>query len=346
MMQGRSSASPIGLDIGRQSIKAVQWTGPRSAPRMTATAIIARTGEGAIPALDEAQRLGEILWRRGFHGRRAIVAIPEACALASVVEVPPASAGAPVAQIAAAELARLHGADPGDLETAYWPLPAAGPKGQRHEAVAVGVRRDAITALLDSLQARDGAGFEVVAADVGPCARVRAASLTPRQDDAWALLDIGWSSSRLCVVQRGLIIYDRALPDSGMAHLELRLGQECALKPEDIRHVLGQTPGTAPRRISGAWLNAITNYAGVVAAEAKDSLRFLALHRGIALPKTIALTGGGAESLPVVEQLSLAMDGACAPLSLNRHSPAPRPEGRAPNFSALSTALGLALWAA
>lgn len=367
MMLGRRGVSPIGLDLGRQAIKAVQWEGSAGAPRIVASARIARTDESAIPSLEESARLAEILWRRGFQGRRAVIAAPESSALTAVVEVPPAGGGAPVRQIAASELARLHGTDAEELETDSWTLPAAGPKGQRHEAVAVGVRRGEMLALLDSLQSKEGAGFEVIAADSSVCARVRAAMLAQKGvTDAWALLDMGWSASRLSVVHNRLIIYDRALPDSGMAHLELRLEQECALKHEDIRYVLGQTPGAPTRRISGAWQGAIGTYAGILAGEVQDSLRYLALHRGIAMPRTIVLTGGGAESPPVLEHLSKAMDG----LSV---TPGPRPKaaeedgakatqaaagasgvssavaGRKGRFAAppgLWTALGLSLWAA
>jgi len=369
MMLGGRGVSPIGLDLGRQAIKAVQWAGSAGSPRIVASARIARTDESAIPTLEESSRLAEILWRRGFQGRRVVVGVPESSSLTAVVEVPPANAGAPVRQIAAGELARLHGTNVEDLETDSWMLPAAGSKGQRHEAVAVGVRRGEMLALLDSLQARDGAGFEVVAADASVCARVRAATLGLRTiTEAWALLDMGWSSSRLSVVHDRLIIYDRALPDSGLAHLELRLEQDCALKPEDIRYVLGQTAGAAPRRVSGAWQGAIGTYTGILAGEVQDSLRYLALHRGIAMPRMIVLTGGGAESAPVLEHLSKAMDGMNVtpapparpvqtddPGAAGGAAPAAgsvaasHPTARRQKFAAppaLWTALGLSLWAA
>lgn len=364
MMLGSRGVSPIGIDLGRQAIKAVQWEGSAASPRLVASAQIARTDGAAIPTLEESARLAEILWRRGFHGRRVVVGVPESASLTAVVEVPPARAGAPVRQIAAGELARLHGTDLEELETDSWPLPAAGPKGQRHEAVAVGVRRAEIMALLESLQSGQGAGFEVLAADASVCARVRAAMLPQRgTSDAWALLDIGWSASRLSVVHDRLIIYDRALPDSGMAHLELRLEQECALKPEDIRYVLGQTPNAPTRRISGAWQGAIGTYAGILAGEVQDSLRYLALHRGIPMPRTVVLTGGGAESGHVLEHLAKAMDGMAVtpspPSTISGQSggavataaslAAGQLFARRQKFAAppvMWTALGLSLWAA
>jgi Tfp pilus assembly PilM family ATPase len=302
--------------------------------------------ENALPGADEARRLAEILWRHGFQGRRAIVAVPESSILASVVEVPPAASGAPIATIASAELARLHGADGAELETDFWPLPPCGPKGQRHEAIAVGVRRADMMSLLESLQSQGGGGFEVVAADAPPCARARAAMSRQPADRQWAIIDLGWSASRLSVVHDNLIVYERALPDSGLAHLELRLEQECALKPDDIRHVLGKSPGAAPRRISGAWQGAIAAYAAIVAAEVKDSLRYLSLNRGIELPRRAILTGGGAESDPVVKHLAEAIDGA-APFDITSHLH-DRPAHDAPPDprSGLTTALGLALRAA
>ncbi len=346
MMFAGHHLSPIGIDFGRQAIKAVQWSGPRGSPRIVASAAIARTSEAVIPSVEESRRLGEILWRRGFQGRRAVAGVPEGAVLTSVVEIPPPASGVPIAQIAAGELARLHGVDPASLESDYWVLPPAGPKGQRHEAVAVGARREEVLALLDSLQSSAGGGFEVMAVDASACARFRAASLVARPDQTWALLDLGWSAARLSVIHQGLMIYDRALPDSGIAHLELRLEQECALKQDEIRHVLGQVRSAPTRRISGTWLGAVGTYAATVAAEAKDSLRYLSLHRGIAIPRSLVLTGGGAESAPVVAQLTDAMEGASAPLVLRAFGLGRPGDPNSPTGSSLSTALGLALWAA
>jgi Tfp pilus assembly PilM family ATPase len=203
-------------------------------------------------------------------------------------------------------------------------------------------------ALLESVQDADAGGFQVLAADAPPCARARAALRHDSPDRQWALLDLGWTASRLSVVHDRLIVYQRALPDCGMAHLELRLEQECALKPDDIRHVLGQSPAPAPpRRISGAWQAAIAAHAAIVAAEVKDSLRYLALNRGLDIPRRVVLTGGGAESAPVVRHLADAIEGA-EPLVLAQilddaptHAD-PDLTGACPGLAA---ALGLALWA-
>ena len=61
MMLGGRRVSPIGLDLGRQAIKAVQWEGSAGSPRLVASARIARTDESAIPTLEESSRLTEIL---------------------------------------------------------------------------------------------------------------------------------------------------------------------------------------------------------------------------------------------------------------------------------------------
>lgn len=343
---GRGRLTPIGLDIGRRTIKAVQCAGPRSAPQIVASATLSRTDDSPLPRLEEARRLGEVLWRHGFQGRHAVVGVPESLLIAAVVEVPPPSAGAPTGQIAAAELSRLHALDPAELETDCWSLPPAGPKGQRHEAVAVGARRSDMVELLETLQAPDGTGLQAIAADAPPCARARAALLGRAAGDAWVILDLGWAASRLSVLLGGAIIYDRALPDSGMAHLELRLEQECALKPDDIRHVLGQSRAGLGRRISGAWLSAMSTYAERVAAEAKESLRYVSLHRSIAVPRTVVLTGGGAESGPVVSQLTEALDCESSPLMIRPRLRQSAAESDAGPMSGLATALGLALWAA
>lgn len=347
-----TGVTPIGLDVGRHAIKAVQCARGGAAGRIVASVSVERVDESPLPGIDEARRLAEIMWRHGFQGRRAVLGVPESSLLASVVEVPPIGSGAPVPQIAASELARLHGADLAELETDCWVLPPCGPKGQRHEAVAVGVRRAEMLSLIGALQARDGGGFEVVAADAPSCARARAAKLVAGErgtPESWAVLDLGWSASRLSVVDRGMIVYERALQDAGMAHLELRLEQECALKPEDIRHVLGRSRGGATRRVSAAWQAAVATFSGIVATEVKDSLRYLSLNRGIGIPGTVLLTGGGAECTPVLAALSEALEGA-RPLQVAGHEQGGRSaDGRgreSPTGSGLTMALGLTQWAA
>lgn len=336
--------TPIGIDIGRHAIKAVQCAGASGGPRLAAAVCLARSGDGTLPDRDEARRLAEVLWRQGFQGRRAVVAVPEAAMLTALVETPPPAPGVPIAQIAASEIARLHNADPTDLECDFWALPPVGPKGTRHEAVAVAVPRADMLALLDALQHPDGGGLDVIAADAPQCARTRAAQLEPRASAPWALLDLGWSAARLGVVADGVIVYDRALPDAGMSRLELRLEQECSLKPEDVRHVLGRPAPPVSRRITGAWRGVVADHAARLAESVQDSLRYLALHRAMEPPRSVLLVGGGAESAPVVHHLAESLDAEAAPISLRRHTPA----GQAPRDTGpgLTTAMGLALWAA
>ena len=332
--------TPIGIDIGRHAIKAVQCAGASGGPRLAAAVCLARSGDGTLPDRDEARRLAEVLWRQGFQGRRAVVAVPEAAMLTALVETPPPAPGVPIAQIAASEIARLHNADPTDLECDFWALPPVGPKGTRHEAVAVAVPRADMLALLDALQHPDGGGLDVIAADAPQCARTRAAQLEPRASAPWALLDLGWSAARLGVVADGVIVYDRALPDAGMSRLELRLEQECSLKPEDVRHVLGRPAAPVSRRITGAWR-------GVVADHAARSPRacrtpcYLALHRAMEPPRSALLVGGGAVGpAPPPGRVARRRGRPIA----RRHTPA----GQAPRDTGpgLTTAMGLALWAA
>ena len=347
-MLGARALTPIGLDIGRHAIKAVQCAGPPRAPRVVASLTLPRIAATPTLGYHEAARLGEVLWRHGFQGRAAIVGVPESMLLASTIEIPPPSAGAPLAQIAASELARLHGADPDALETDFWILPSSGPKGQRHEAIAVGVRSAEVRTLLEPLQSADGTGLAVRAVDVGPCARARTSLLTPTTDAAYAVLDLGWTASRLSVVHNAQLVYDRTLPDAGLAHLERRLEQECALRPDDVQAVLRAGRDGPSRRISGSWAATVATHAAACATEVAESLRYLALHRGVDRPNSVLLAGGGGECVPLVTSLAEDLQGS-APLSLaapfigRSHA---ADAATQPPRAALAGALGLSLWAA
>ncbi|MEZ6234692.1 MAG: hypothetical protein R3B68_10935 [Phycisphaerales bacterium] len=346
-MLGPRALTPIGLDIGRHAIKAVQCAGSSRTPRVVASLTLPRIAATPGLGVAEAARLGDVLWRHGFQGRAAIVGVPESMLLASTIEIPPPSAGAPLAQIAAGELARLHGADPAGLETDFWVLPPTGPKGQRHEAIVVGVRSAELLALLEPLQSADGAGLIVRAVDAGPCARARASLLCPPTDAAYAVLDLGWTASRLSVVHNAQLVYDRTLPDAGLAHLERRLEQECALRPDDVQAVLRAGPDGPARRISGSWAATVAAHATTCATEVAESLRYLALHRGVERPKAVLLTGGGGECVPFVASLTEELQGT-TPLSLaarlGARSNATGDGAPEPSRAALAGALGLTLW--
>ncbi|MCA9288031.1 MAG: pilus assembly protein PilM [Phycisphaerales bacterium] len=346
-MLGARALTPIGLDIGRHAIKAVQCVGSPRSPRVVASLTLPRTAATPGLALDEAARLGDVLWRHGFQGRAAVVGVPESMLLASTIEIPPPSAGAPLAQIAASELARLHGVDQEGLETDFWVLPPTGPKGQRHEAIVVGVRSAEVQTLLEPLQSADGTGLTVRAVDVGPCARARASLLARPADAAYGVLDLGWTASRLSVIHEGQLVYDRTLPDAGLAHLERRLEQECALRPDDIQAVLRAGSDGPARRISGSWAAAVATHATACATEVAESLRYLALHRGVDRPRTVLLTGGGGECVPFVASLTEELAGA-TPLSLAAGFPGrsrTESDGASdPPRSSLAGALGLSLW--
>src|SRR4051812_6851272 len=110
----RPSRSPIGIDVGRRAIKAVQLervkgsgaaTGASQATslaawRIAAAAILPRPESAdRIPSVAEVRQLADALERKSFTGSDVVLAAPEGL-LCSVLELPPLPPNAPVLDIA------------------------------------------------------------------------------------------------------------------------------------------------------------------------------------------------------------------------------------------------------
>src|SRR3954453_3394349 len=103
----RAARSPIGIDIGRRAIKAVQLErtkGPAtSSPenpllgwRVAGATLLPRTENSTgAPSAAEIRQLADALERKSFQGSDVVLAAPEGL-LCSVLELPPLSASAPV----------------------------------------------------------------------------------------------------------------------------------------------------------------------------------------------------------------------------------------------------------
>lgn len=222
-MIGRA-APIIGLDLGSARLKAFQpaprgATGPDAAP---ASLELPRLRVGGPPDSEEARRLAEVMQRRGFVGRRCVIAAPASVTRVTPLELPPAASGAPLAALARAELTRLTGADPGGggIELAYWPVPRAPSGPSDGPVLAVGLPTEQAEAWLSPL---DEAGLEVVAIDAAPLAIGRA--LHPRAGPSgdgprlWVCADIGHEALGIVAFHGAIPFYARRLPELGLGAL-------------------------------------------------------------------------------------------------------------------------------
>ena len=85
--------SPIGLDIGRRCVKAVQLMRAKTGWRIAAAAVLERKTEDALLNAEEAERLCDVLHRQGFRGGDVVIAAPGRALRAEVLELPPRKLG-------------------------------------------------------------------------------------------------------------------------------------------------------------------------------------------------------------------------------------------------------------
>lgn len=208
--------SPIGIDIGPRHVHAVQLR--RRGRRWTLAAWLSygRVRPESPVDAEEVQLLAHALQRRGFIGSGAISAVPGQALVTGIVETP-AAGQAPRYDIARRELARMHELSPEQVELSWWELPRGVQAKNTAQVMAVGCPYGPAEEYLDALEA---GGLDVRALDVRGCALARcAAPVLSEQQQINGILDIGWESATLYMLHRGVIVYDRTIPDGGLRKL-------------------------------------------------------------------------------------------------------------------------------
>jgi len=232
--------TPIGLDLGAHSLKAVQLCQRGESFRAVAAASIPRIKPGAVLEQTDLLRLFEALQRQGFSGREAIVAAPSTLLRSGMLELPSRTTEVPMDQIARAEFCRLTKCDPDNALMSYWELPPAARASRATYAMAVGCNSSDAEKWIDLIQQ---VGFEVVAMDAVGSALARSCLPVAAPDpELTAILDVGWSCCAIVIMRSGRVIYERRITESGMGGLVETLAQENGLTPGDANNLL-QTIG-------------------------------------------------------------------------------------------------------
>lgn len=224
-MQGLHRArTAIGIDVGSRIIKAVQLQVQRGRYRTAAISVVPRADAEKDLGGEEVCELRGVLKRQGFQGRDIILAAPDQELLRGVFDLPRQVSGAPVAQIARMELSRMHQVQPDSFEMICWEPATAGPSQSTMQAIAVGCPHETADAFLDQF---DQNGFNVCALDVRSAAAARAcAPLILAPPAVTAILDLGWSTTKLLLVCGGTVIYERLLAGARLSALVVRLSDK------------------------------------------------------------------------------------------------------------------------
>src|SRR5690349_7590750 len=183
---GPSARGPIGLDLYGREIKAVQAVRNGKGWRVECAVALPR-GEGALDAA-QAARIADVFARQGFKGRNVVLAAPVSKLECEMLELPPRGSGAPMEEIARAEMASVAKLTQGSFEMACWDLPAPPRGGGGTSMLAVALRHEDAQAVLNPLLS---VGLDVVAIDTRAGALARA--LSPLHlPETLAVLDLDW----------------------------------------------------------------------------------------------------------------------------------------------------------
>lgn len=300
--------SPIGLDIGGRYVKAAQLSRSPDGWRIEATACFPRVTSEAELDRRQVQQIHDVLSRQGFRGRSVVLAVPAGTLLTAILELPPRSSGAPLEQIARAELARMYKCDAQSIEISCWDLPVPSSADGSTAVMATSCRHADARELL---KAFEDTGLGVKALDVHTCALARACEpALARQEAFTALLDIGWSSTQLVILHQGVIIYEEALAAAGMKTLSLTLARRLKLKADTVDCLLAEI-GLDPDAAGAASRMPFEAVRGAIAAHcremAKDTQTTFtnAAHQypGVSIG-LVLLVGGGAAIPGLAGQLA------------------------------------------
>jgi len=291
-----ASYSPIGVEITPTTIAAAQWRSARAGRTLVASVRYGRAAstkpgkEDTTSSItsDEIAHLAGVLRRQGFVGGDVVLAAPDERLMVATLELPPRSSGAPLAQIAAAELARMHKADPGALRTQFWEIAAptrAGASDATHAMVAGLPERDA----MDLSRAFESAGLALAAIDARcwGLARVCREMVGPTGEPCAAIiLDVGESGTLLVVVRLdgdgAQVVYERSIAGLGLGAIRARLAETTQMDPEIVSLLVrpGGLAGEADLSalLAGEVASVLREYAELFATEVATASSYTA-HR-------------------------------------------------------------------
>jgi Tfp pilus assembly PilM family ATPase len=327
------SLSPIGLDVGSRWIKAVQLRRARSGFELAAALRLRREGAGGAggASLDAAEsaRVVGVLGRHGFIGRRVSLALPGRGLVRQVMDLPPRESGAPLDQIARAEMARAAKCTPEQMEATWWELPRGARGGETLQAMGVACAHSVADEVINAVES---AGLSVIALDASIAATARACRglLDGRQPTGVGqpvalamIVDLGWRGATIGVFagnNAGVLSYERVLEDAGLCRAFDELISNIGLEPEVALYVIERlgiagaqpapTQGEAGPRTDGPEKTEllaesqeiIRTHMRSVVEEVRASLAYATRRFGAGAPVG-ALFCGGAVSVPGAQDL-------------------------------------------
>jgi len=297
-----TSCSPIGVDVGERSIKAVQFARGGGRARIAAAASVDRTGGARGMTGLEVRQLRRRLSESGFRGHGVTLAVPGEKLLTGIMELPPADSGAPIELLARSELARMHKCDPQSFEMASWRLPAPARAANTTFVMGAACTHADADSLLDCFEAE---GLRVERLEIQSQALARACGpLLGSTQGLAGILDVGWAAARLVLLYDRVVIYERKLPKSAYGAFVGELAGELGVDVPQAEKML-RGPSQAGAEAMDA---ACQRYASKLAEEMRIPLSYVSNQYADAVADQLLLVGGGARLDGLAGRLADAMD--------------------------------------
>lgn len=291
------ASTPIGLDLGAHTIRAAQ--ADQSGSVITSAALTRATPDTPVSA-EELEHFRGVLYRQGFIGRTAFVALPKSILMRTTIELPPKDSGAPTLDIARSEIARQAKADPGSFEFALWDAPQPPKHGGSSRAIGVGCSHSDATGLISAIESTN-----LKVAGLFTPSTALAASLTPpQQGSTLAAVDIGWTDSTFILIGHGAIVFERQFGGCGVGAFVARLAKLRGLDPIKLSAALRHAD--RPEGNHPAVREVVERLTDAVAAEVRSSVEYLNGCDGVNVPMKIVLAGGGSALPGIADAISAA----------------------------------------
>lgn len=299
-----TNCSPIGVDIGERYIKAVQFSRGGGKWRISAAAGMKRDNHGPGMTGTEVCLLREQLSASDFRGNRIVLAVPGEKLLTGIMELPPASSGAPIDMLARSELARMHKCDAQSFEMTSWQLPSPARAANTTFVMGAACTHADADSLLDCFESE---GFRVERLEIQSQAVARACGpLLNTSTGLAGILDLGWTAPRLVLLYNGVIIYQRKLPKSAYGEMVGGLAGELGIDAAQVEKMLTTADTAQPR--PQAVDACLERYVAGIIEEMRIPLSYVSNQYPDAASDRLLLVGGAARLDGLARRLAEAMD--------------------------------------
>lgn len=311
----RTQVQPIGIDIGRDSIKMLQLEKTQEGWSVVAAArrdLPAET-DPARRMFNVVKEIRQTMRQTPFKGTRAVVAIPREVLHVKNLRLPPMPAG----DLANAVQFEAQAILPFPVDQAIVHHLAAGEVRQsgelKQEVIMLGALKSEIDVFLESLHE---AGIWIDSLDAEPVAMYRSlGAIYRRQADekrVHVMLDIGASRSQVVIGQGRQVSFMKSI-DIGGRHLTEAVARKLGIKQEEAqslrRRLLSENhlKGGARDAVRQAMFDATRGVVELLGRELSLCLRYYTVTFRGHRPTTAILSGGEAEDPFLIEQLNAVL---------------------------------------